>query len=233
MNNCLTPEHIAIILDGNRRWARAQGLPSLEGHREAVKNANKIIDAASEKCIKYLTLYLFSSENWNRSVEEVTGLMTLFEHYIKAKSKSWLKKNIKIKFVGNLSKVSPKITKLIEKLTEKSEKNSGMTLIIALSYGGREEIINAAKKIAAQCEEGICSVDEIDESFFKKFLYADVPDPDLLIRTGGNIRVSNFLLWQIAYTELYFTKKYWPDFGVKDLEEAILEFQERERRYGK
>ena len=229
----LIPKHIAFIMDGNRRWAREKGLPTLEGHRRAVDRANKVISAANDLGIKYLTFYLFSSENWYRSVEEVTGIMGLFESYVNSKSEYWLQKNIKIKFAGNLSKVPPRLLKIIEDLTKKAEKNTGMNVIMALSYGGSEEIAEAAKKIAMQYKEGECSLDEINEEFFKKFIYANVPDPDLLIRTGGDIRVSNFLLWQIAYTELYFIKKYWPDFTVQDLEEAIIELRNRERRYGR
>jgi len=228
------PEHIAIIMDGNRRWAADRGLSTLEGHRAGVDNTDKIIIAASDLGIQHLTFYVFSSENWNRSIEEVKGLMSLLGRYIKTKNKKLLQKNIRVKFSGNFSRVSPKLLSSMEDLMEQSKDNSGMNLVLALSYGGRQEIVDATKKIAMQYKEGACSCDEINEVFFRKFLYVpEVPDPDLFIRTGGVLRTSNFLLWQMAYTEFYFIKKYWPDFTKKDLETAILEFQNRERRYGK
>jgi undecaprenyl diphosphate synthase len=226
------PQHIAIILDGNRRWAKERGLPKLEGHREGVQNAGRIINAANNLGVRYMTLYIFSSENWKRSVEEVGVLMSLFESYILSKSEQLLEKNIRVQFVGDLTKISPKLLKIVEQLMKRSEENSGMNLIIALSYGGRGEIVEAAKRIAKEYKAGNCGLEEIDESYFKEFLYAKAPDPDLLIRTGGDIRISNFLLWQLAYTELYFTKTYWPDFTVQSLEEAIAEWSTRERRYG-
>jgi undecaprenyl diphosphate synthase len=228
------PNHIAIILDGNRRWAKERGLSKLEGHREGVQNAGRIINAANDLGMKYLTLYIFSSENWNRSVEEVGGLMSLFESYILSKSKKLIEKNIKVKFIGNLSKISPELLKIVRQLEQKSEANTGLNLLVALSYGGREEIVDATKRIAELYKNGGCELGDIDEEFFKNFLYVNVPDPDLFIRTGGgNTRISNFLLWQIAYTELYFIDKYWPDFTEEDLKEAILALQNRERRYGK
>ena len=209
-------------------------LVEMNGHKEGIKNAGKIIIESNNLGLKYITFYVFSSENWYRSVEEVTGLMKLFEYYIASKSEELIKKNIKVNFIGNLSKVPRKLLKCIDKLVKKSSNNSGMNLLVALSYGGREEIVHAAKKIAIEYKQENCLLDEINEDFFRTFLYKDnVPYPDLLIRTGGDFRISNFLLWQIAYTELYFTQTYWPDFSVEELRKAIFSFQKRERRYGR
>lgn len=228
------PTHIAIIPDGNRRWAVKRGLPKMEGHREGLLNAGRIIKAASALGVKYMTLYAFSSENWNRSVEEVGVLMSLFESYMIAKAKQLAESNIRVKFIGNLSKLSPKLLKLIRQLEQESDENTGMNLLLALSYGGREEVVDATKKIAELYKAGDCSLWDINEDFFKNFLYANIPDPDLFIRTGkDNTRISNFLLWQLAYTELHFSEKYWPEFSEKDLKLAISDLQTRERRYGK
>jgi undecaprenyl diphosphate synthase len=229
----IIPQHIAIVCDGNRRWAKSHGVSRVDGHKAGVQNIARIVESANDLGVKYITLYVFSSENWNRSVEEVGSLMSLFEIYLTSQSKKLLKKNVKIKFVGRLDKLPAKLLKSALKLEKDSEKNTGTTLILAMSYGAREEIIDATKKIAEEYKKGNCSLGEINEEFFKKFFYAEAPDPDLLIRPGGVIRISNFLLWQIAYAELYFTKKYWPDITEEDLKEAILEFNNRERRYGK
>ncbi|NRA73612.1 MAG: di-trans,poly-cis-decaprenylcistransferase [Rickettsiales bacterium] len=233
MKSFNAPKHIAFIMDGNRRWAKSRGLPTIEGHRKAVQNVTKIVEVSDKIGIEYLTFYMFSSENWYRSAEEVKGLMSLFEFYIKKESNKLLEKNAKVTFIGNLSKLPSNLQRMVEDLMEKSSKNSGIHVILAVSYGSREEILRAAKEMAIQYKQGSYSLDKIDENLFKRFLYVDVPDPDLLIRSGGEVRISNYLLWQIAYTELYFIEKHWPDFTVEDLEEAILEFQRRERRYGR
>ena len=225
--------HVAIILDGNRRWAKERGLPTFEGHRLGINNAIEIVSSASELGIKFITLYAFSSENWNRSVDEVKYIMGLFEYYFKTKSKKLAEKNIKVQFIGDFTKAPPALKKCMDNLEKKTSKNDGLQLYIAIGYGGRPEIVRAAKKLAAMYKDGDCSLEMVDENFFNGLLYTkDAPYPDLLIRTGGEMRLSNFLLWQAAYSELYFSKKYWPEFSLDDLREAIAEFKRRERRYG-
>jgi undecaprenyl diphosphate synthase len=228
------PNHVAIIMDGNGRWAKNNHLPTSLGHKQGAETAKEIIDASQELNIKYLTLYAFSSENWKRPKSEVEHLMKLLHFYIKSERKNLENSDVKVMVIGNTSTLPDKLLKSIKEVEETTKNNSGMTLIIALSYGGREEIVHATRKIAEICKRGELSPEEIDEKTFTSALYtSNIPDPDLLIRTSGELRISNFLLWQSAYTEFYFTKINWPNFTKKDLKKALMEFQTRKRNYGK
>ena len=228
------PSHIAIIMDGNSRWAKSKKLPLAVGHKTGSKNLQKITESCIEFGVKNLTVYAFSSENWDRPKKEVDYLMSLVEEYLDKEAKPLIEKGVKIIISGNLQRLSDKIKSKITKLEEATKNNSALTLNVAFSYGSREEIISATKNIALAVSKGDINIADIDENLISQNLYSPkIPDPDLLIRTAGDLRVSNFLLWQIAYSELYFTKKYWPDFSKKDLWAAIIEFNKRERRYGK
>ncbi len=221
-------KHIAIIMDGNGRWAESRGLSKAEGHRRGAEAARKIIEVCAKQGIPFLTLYAFSAENWNRPESEVSWLMELLEGYLRREISSLHENNIRVRVIGDLLKLAPDIRTQIEKAESLTAANTRLTLTVALSYGSRQEIIQAAKKAAESGE-----IKMLDEEKFSRFLHtAGTPDPDLLIRTGGEKRLSNFLLWQFAYTELYFSDILWPDFGVEDLKEAIAEFAKRERRYG-
>jgi undecaprenyl diphosphate synthase len=226
--------HIAVIMDGNRRWAKARGIPLLDGHRAGINNALNIASKASPLGVTHMTFWVFSTENWNRSTEEVSGLMSLYEYYLKSKSAELIKQNIKVQFIGNFTKVAPRLRTCMHKVEEQSKNCTGLQLFIALSYSGRMEIVDAAKKLAEEYKAGRCTLENVDESYFKSLLYAaDAPYPDLLIRTSGEIRISNFMLWELGYAELYFTKTLWPDFSEDELKTAIAEFKSRERRYGR
>ncbi len=220
------PNHVAIIMDGNGRWAKKRGLPRTLGHREGAASLRKVITHAAKMGIKYLTVYAFSTENWKRSQDEVSALMFLFKTYIKNEEKNIMKNNIRFMVSGRKDNVSPALIKAIENLEEKSKNNTGLTFNIAFNYGGRAEIVDAVNKII---ESG---VESIDEESFSKYLYNDLPDPELLIRTSGELRISNFLLWQIAYSEIYITDTLWPDFDEAELEKAIENFNKRDRRFG-
>ncbi|OFW80693.1 MAG: di-trans,poly-cis-decaprenylcistransferase [Alphaproteobacteria bacterium RIFCSPLOWO2_01_FULL_40_26] len=231
------PQHIAIIMDGNARWARSKGLPLQIGHKTGAENLRKISENCLEIGVKFLTVYAFSSENWNRPKDEVNYLMNLLGEYLEKETKPLMEKNIRIVISGNLEKLSVKLKEKINHIQNMTKNNFGLTLNVAFSYGARQEIIDAAKKIALAVSKGEISVDAIDEKFFAANLYQPeippkIPDPDLLIRTSGEFRISNFLLWQLAYSELYFTEVYWPDFSKKHLLAAIKNFNQRERRYG-
>ncbi|MBI9038351.1 MAG: isoprenyl transferase [Bacteroidales bacterium] len=227
------PKHIAVIMDGNGRWAKKHGKMRIFGHQNGVKSVRETSEAAAEIGIKYLTLYAFSTENWNRPKKEVDALMTLLVHTIESEIKTLNKNNIRLEAIGDLENLPKKsYSKLIEAI-ESTKNNDRMTLILALSYSSRWEIVNAVKKIAEKISKNEISSDMIDQKLFSSFLTTSkYPDPELLIRTSGEFRVSNFLLWQIAYAELYFTQKLWPDFRKDDLYEAILNYQKRERRFG-
>lgn len=220
------PNHVAIIMDGNGRWAKKRGLPRTLGHREGAASLRKVITHAAKMGIKYLTVYAFSTENWKRSQDEVSALMFLFKTYIKNEEKNIMKNNIRFMVSGRKDNVSLALIKAIENLEEKSKNNTGLTFNIAFNYGGRAEIVDAVNKII---ESG---VESIDEESFSKYLYNDLPDPELLIRTSGELRISNFLLWQIAYSEIYITDTLWPDFDEAELEKAIENFNKRDRRFG-
>lgn len=219
-------KHLAIIMDGNSRWAAARGLPRAEGHRKGADAARETIETCAKLGIKHLTLYAFSSENWNRPEEEVTTLMQLLRFYVKKELSSLHKNNIKVRVIGDFARLDKDIQNDLRAAEELTKNNSLLEVNVALSYGSRDEIVNAAKTLAQ-------SGKEITEESFGNSLYtAGTPDPDLLIRTGGEHRLSNFLLWQAAYAELLFTPVLWPDFGVEDIKNAISEFEKRERRYG-
>ena len=228
------PRHIAVIMDGNGRWAKQQGMPRVFGHKNGVKSVREVTEAAAELGIEYLTLYAFSTENWNRPKLEVTALMTLLVETINSEVKTLNKNSIRLQAIGDISKLPKKSYKALLQAIEDTKKNTRMTLVLALNYSAKWEIVNATKKIAQQVETGNLKAEDIDENAIANALETkDMPDPELLIRTSGETRISNFLLWQIAYSELYFTPVFWPDFRKKDLYQAIVDFQQRERRFGK
>lgn len=227
------PQHVAIIMDGNARWAKSKNLPLSLGHKSGSENLRKIIEAAIDIGVRYLTVYAFSSENWNRPKEEIDDLMKLLNGYLEKETQPLMEKDVQVVVSGNLDRLSDGLKNKVLKIQEDTKNNKSLTLNIAFSYGSRQEIVDAAKKIALEVSVGKISLDEINEELLSQSLYhPEIPDPDLLIRTAGDLRLSNFLLWQAAYTELYFTKKYWPDFGKEDLIQAVNEFNKRERRYG-
>lgn len=227
------PEHIAIIMDGNRRWARKQNLAVKEGHKRGAETLEKIAKYCNKIGIKYLTVYAFSTENWKRSKEEVGALMLLLKNYLSDFSKRADTENIKIKVLGDISPLDKGLQKSIEKAVERTKGNTGLTLNIAFNYGGRDEITRAVKAIATKVKNNEINIDDIDEQLISDNLYTkNQPDPDLLIRTSGEIRTSNFLPWQLAYTEFCFVEKYWPDFEEGDLLETIHIYQKRNRKFG-
>ncbi len=227
------PKHIAIIMDGNRRWARNKGLPVSFGHKEGAKTLEKIVRYANKIGIKYITVYAFSTENWKRSEEEVSTLMSLMLNYLESYSKRADSENIKVNIIGSKEGLSDKMIKLTEKCMERTKNNTGITFNIALNYGGRDEIVKAVKNIAKKVKENEIDIDEITEQTISDNLYTKGQlDPDLLIRTSGEIRLSNFLPWQLVYSEFVFVEKNWPDFNEKDLDEAIEIYQKRNRKFG-
>ncbi len=227
------PEHIAIIMDGNGRWAKKNFLPRVEGHRRGVKAVDRIVTLCRSLHIKALTLYAFSDENWNRPELEISALMKILDFYLKKELGRMQKENIRFNTVGRIDDLPKDIQEIIRNAREMTKDNDGMVLTLALSYGGRQEIVDAVKKIAENVKAGYLQVEEIDSPLFASYLSSHpLPDPDLLIRTSGELRVSNFLLYQIAYTELHYTSVLWPDFSENDLLEAVIDFQKRERRFG-
>ena len=228
------PKHIAIIMDGNGRWAQELGQDRLFGHYQGVISVRKVVEAATEIGIEYLTLYAFSTENWERPEDEVTGLMTLFVDTIAKEVPDLHKNNIKLRFIGNLNLLPPHAREALDNATVQTAQNTGLTLIVALSYSSRWELVEATKKLASKVKEASIQIAEITELALTEALTTkDFPDPELMIRTSGEYRISNFLLYQLAYAELYFTETRWPDFRKDDLVKAILDFQSRERRFGK
>lgn len=226
--------HIAIIMDGNRRWAKLHNLPSAFGHKKGVDSLKATMRACDNFGIKYLTVYAFSTENWNRKPEEVSFLMDLLGTTLQNELQEMHENNVVISFIGDTTKLSEKLQKILKNSVETTKHNTGVNLQIAFNYGARDEIVHAVKNICYQVQSGEISLEEINEATITKNLYTkNIPDPDLLIRTGGEMRVSNYLLWQIAYSELIVTKRYWPEFNKDALAEAILEFHNRQRRYGK
>ena len=227
------PVHIAIIMDGNRRWARSKGKPVAFGHKEGAKTLEKIVRYANKIGIKYLTVYAFSTENWKRAEDEVNALMFLLQSYIEDYSKRADSENIKVQFLGDISAFSPKMQKGIIDCKNRTKNNTGITFNIALNYGGRAEIIKAVKEIAQEVNNNQLELKDINEELISNKLYtAGQPDPDLLIRTSGEIRLSNFLPWQLVYSEFLFIEKNWPDFNEEDLDKAIEVYQKRTRKYG-
>lgn len=224
------PTHVAIIMDGNGRWAQARGLPRLMGHRAGVDNIRPLLNAAVEFGIQYLTVYAFSTENWDRPIDEVRGLMGILEQTIQRETPELHKNGVRIRHLGRTDRLSAKLVKLIADAVALTANNTRLTLNVAFNYGGRAEIIDAVKKIVA---DGV-PADQITEELFTRYLYtADIPDPDLVIRTAGEMRLSNYLIWQSAYAEYYSTPTYWPDFGKQELYNALLAYGSRERRFGK
>ena len=227
------PRHVAIIMDGNGRWAKSRGLPRIAGHKAGADAVRRAVEAAREMGIDYLTLYAFSAENWKRPLSEVTDLMGLLRLYLRSEVNTLHKNGIRFLVIGDRSRLSGDIVALIDEVEVKTKDNAAMTLILALSYGGRQEIIEAAKKLARDAVAGHLSPDDFTEEMFGQNLYtAQFPDPDLIIRTSGEKRISNFLLWQSAYSEFVFLDVLWPDFGQEQIQWAVGEFQRRERRYG-
>ena len=225
--------HIAIIMDGNKRWAKKHHLPTLKGHSEGAATVQKIIKAAKELGIEYITLYAFSTENWKRSKKEVEGLMTLLRYFINSNVEKINKEGIRLRAIGKIEMLPENTRKVLLDAIEKTKNNKEGNLILALSYGGRTEIADAAKKIALDAVQGKIKPDEIDEKLFSSYLYApEIPDPDLMIRTSGEFRISNFLLWQLSYSEIWITDTLWPDFSKEELKTAIDAFYSRKRRYG-
>lgn len=227
------PKHIAIIMDGNRRWARKKDLDPKLGHKEGAKTLEKIVRYANKIGIKYITVYAFSTENWKRAQDEVGALMLLFQTYLDDYCSRADTENIKIRIIGDVSALSKRMQKSIKRSEEKTKNNTGITFNIALNYGGRDEIVSAVKKIASDVKKGKLEIEDINENTISNNLYtAGQPDPDLIIRTSGELRTSNFLPWQIVYSEFIFIEKNWPDFTEKDLDDAIIEFQKRNRKFG-
>ena len=225
--------HVAIIMDGNGRWAERRGLPKVEGHRQGARQVTEVLKAAQEYGVEFLTLYAFSTENWKRPVAEVTALMGLLEEFIDDKLPELMKNGIRLRTIGRTEDLFPGARKKLLYAIEMTEKNDGGTLNLALNYGGRAEIVDAVNKMAAEMTEKSGRFPKVTEESFRNYLYApDIPDPDLLIRTSGELRLSNYLLWQLAYTELYVTDCLWPDFDEKELEKAIIQYNKRDRRFG-
>jgi len=228
------PGHVAVIMDGNGRWAHRRGRERVFGHHEGVKAVRKTVEASAELGVRYLTLYAFSTENWNRPDDEVSALMDLMIESINNETGTLVEKSISLRVIGDLSRLSEKVRNRLFETMKITSQGSRMTLVVALSYSSRWEISEACRRIAVEVREGRMRPDQIDEHTVSTFLTtSDIPDPELMIRTSGEKRISNFLLWQLAYTELYFTEKLWPDFGKEDFYEAVADFQKRERRYGK
>ena len=233
MNKENLPKHIAIIMDGNRRWAREKNIDYRLGHKEGAKTLEKIVRHAQKTGIKYVTVYAYSTENWKRSEEEVSSLMLLLKNYLDTYSKKADTENTRINVIGDISVLSTGLQKSINKAIERTKENDGIIFNIALNYGSRDEIVHAIKNIANDVKEGKIEVSDIDENMITENLYTrGIPDPDLVIRTSGEIRLSNFLLWQVAYSEFLFLDKYWPDFSEKDLDESIEIYQKRNRKFG-
>ena len=228
------PIHIAIIMDGNGRWAKKKGNRRIFGHKNGVKAVKETVEAAGEIGLKYLTLYAFSTENWNRPKVEVDALMSLFISAVKNETKNLIKNNVRMKAIGNLETLPNSVLENLNEIIDKTKDNTGLTLILALSYSSRQEITNAVTNISKKITSGEILIENINEELISDHLYTkEFPDPELLIRTSGEYRISNFLLWQITYSELYFTDTLWPDFSKEDFFNAVYNFQQRERRFGK
>ncbi len=227
------PRHVAIIMDGNGRWAKTRGLPRIKGHEQGAQAVRECVEGCGELKIEYLTLYAFSAENWQRPKSEVFALMRLLERFLKEKTPELIEKNVRLQAIGRLTDLPAACQRQLHDAIERTSGNNGLTLILALSYGGRLEIIDGIKSLLRQIESGHIDKAMIDVEMFSKHLYTRYyPDPDLLIRTSGEMRLSNFLLWQLSYTEMYVTPKLWPDFTKKDLFAAVEDFSRRQRRYG-
>lgn len=228
------PVHIAVIMDGNGRWAQENGMERFMGHKEGVVSVRKIVEAGGQLGIKYLTVYTFSTENWNRPREEVDSLMALMVTAVRRETKDLMANNVRLRTIGDIDRLPPLTRSELDASIDETKNNTGLNLILALSYSSRWELTEAVKKIAQKVKNGTLSVGQINEQVISRHLTTgDIPDPDLLIRTGGEFRISNYLLWQSAYAEFYFTDTYWPDFREENLYAAIVDYQKRERRFGK
>ena len=227
------PKHIAIIMDGNGRWAKMKGLPRTAGHKQGVERVKEIVNSCADLGVKVVTFFAFSSENWNRPKREVGMLMRYLNNFLDSEIKKLDRNNIRFLAIGRAEPVPEYLQKKISEAKEKTKRNTGLTVVLALNYGARQEIVDAVKKFSQAVIRGEADINSLDVEGFGKYLYtAGLPDPDLLIRPSGELRISNFLLWQLSYAELYFPNKFWPDFHRKELEEAIEEYQKRERRFG-
>jgi len=228
------PTHIAIIMDGNGRWAKQRGTQRIFGHKNAIGAVRSTIEASAELGVKYLTLYAFSTENWSRPKAEVDALMGLLVNTINSETESLVKNNISLKTIGDKGSLPKNVQKKLDEIVEYTSKCTGLTVVLALSYSSRWEILNAVKRLSSDVLQNKVDLENIDDTLFGNYLTTSgIPDPDLMIRTSGEYRISNFLMWQLAYAELYFTSTLWPDFGKEDLYQAIIDFQKRERRFGK
>ena len=233
MDNLKIPHHVAVIMDGNGRWAKAKGLPRKMGHVQGGKNVEDLLYVCDDLGIKYFTVYAFSTENWKRSEDEVAALMTLLRSYLSSGFKKAAKNNVRIRIIGDRTRLAPDIQKLIEDLEEDSKNNTGLQFQIAINYGGRDEIVRMMRKTAEDVKSGKVNPEDINEEFISNNLDTkDIPDPDFMIRTSGEQRLSNYLLWQLAYAEFYFTPVAWPEFTPEELKKAIEEYDKRNRRFG-
>ena len=233
LENMVIPRHVAVILDGNGRWAKKRGIPRAMGHKAGCETLEAMVEVAARMGIGYFTIYGFSTENWKRSAEEVGALMQLFRYYMVRLLKIASSNNVRVKMIGDRRRFDQDIIDGINRLEEETKENTGLTFVIAVNYGGRDEIVRAAAKLCRDCKAGRLDEGQITEELFASYLDTrDIPDPDLLIRTSGEIRLSNYLLWQLAYTEIYVTDCLWPDFNREELEKAIAQYNSRERRFG-
>jgi undecaprenyl diphosphate synthase len=227
------PRHVAIIMDGNGRWAKEKGLPRTAGHNEGIKRVREIVKAAGDLGVEIVTFFAFSTENWVRPKNEVSMLMHSLDYFLGREVKELNKNNVRLKVIGRGEPIPKKLIKKLEEAQQKTKDNTGLTMVLALNYGSRQEIMDAARKFAGGVLRGEIAIEDLDEEVFNQYLYtSDLPDPDLLIRTSAEMRISNFLLWQLSYAEFYFPKKCWPDFRREDFYEAIEEYQRRDRRFG-
>lgn len=228
-----TPHHLAIIMDGNRRWARGRGWQVLKGHNAGITSLKDITEAANDAGVRWLTVFAFSSQNWSRPSNEVDGLMGLMRRFLMSDAYQLVENNVKFRVIGNRRRLSGELVDLIEQLESKTSTNSGLNLTIAIDYGGRQEITTATKMLAYEASRGLIKVEDINDDLLKSRMSSSaLPDIDLLVRTGGEFRISNFMLWDLSYAELYFTDVYWPDFTARHLHDAILSFKSRDRRFG-
>ncbi len=233
LDGMVVPKHVALILDGNGRWAKKRGLPRTMGHKEGCATVEKTVETAARLGIEYLTVYGFSTENWNRSADEVGALMQLFRYYMVRLLKVAKANNVRVKMIGDRTRFDKDIIEGINKLERETADNTGLTFVIAVNYGGRDEITRAVKRLAADCASGRLDPETVTEGTVASYLdTAGIPDPDLLIRTSGELRLSNYLLWQVAYTEFYITDCLWPDFNEDELKQAIIAYNKRDRRFG-